>query len=91
MYARLVAAGIARCEEQNARAVDELNAALAIARANGYENFALYAQYCLGPVDTAPNARRTAAEAAQALCEQGVSDPGRWIGVYVPGFDEQSD
>jgi eukaryotic-like serine/threonine-protein kinase len=91
MYARLVAAGIARCEEQNARAVDELNAALAIARANGYENFALYSQYCLGPVDTAPNARRTAAEVAAVLREQGVSDPDRWIGIYVPGFDERRE
>jgi serine/threonine protein kinase len=89
MYLHLVAAGIARCEEQNARAADELTAALAIARANGYEMFALYAQYCLGPVDTAPSARQTASEAVKTLAAQGVVDPERWISMYVPGFSER--
>ena len=90
MYMHLVAAGIARCEEQNARAVVELTAALAIARANGYEMFALYAQSCLGPVDTAPTSRQTAAEAVKTLASQGVVDPERWVGMYVPGFSERA-
>jgi serine/threonine protein kinase len=86
MYAHLVAAGIARCEGHNARAADELSAALFVARAHGYEAFATYAVYCLGPVDPAPTARPAAAEAEAALREQGVADPARWIGIYVPGF-----
>jgi hypothetical protein len=86
MYLHLIAAGVARCEEQNARAVEELAAALSIARANGYEMFSLYAQYCLGPVDTAPNARRSAAEAGTKLRDQGVLEPARWISMYVPAF-----
>lgn len=90
MYKHLVAAGIARCEEQNAKAVDELTAALSIARANGYEMFALYANYCLGPVDTAKAARDAALEAVKTLAAQGVAEPERWIAMYVPGFAEQT-
>ena len=63
-----------------------MRSSFAIARANGYEMFALYAQYCLGPVDTAPTARRTASEVVKTLATHASPDPSRRHG-YTMTFD----
>jgi serine/threonine protein kinase len=91
LYAHLVAAGIARCEESGARAAEELSAALFIARAQGYDMFALYAQICLAEVDSTPGASAAAADAIAELKTQGVTDPARWVSVYVPGFTQTDE
>jgi eukaryotic-like serine/threonine-protein kinase len=90
VYAHLIAAGIARSEESGARAAEELSAALFVARAQGYDMFALYAQVCLAEVDSTPGASAAAADALRELRIQGVSDPERWVAVYVPGFGQRA-
>jgi hypothetical protein len=84
LYSHLVSAGLARFEGSATRAAEHLRSALTIARANGYDVFALYAQACLGRVD--PSATSDGQVAEAALREQGVTNPRRWIAMYVPGF-----
>jgi hypothetical protein len=91
MYSHLLAAGIARCEESGARAAEELAAALLIARAQGYDMFALYAQICLAEVDSTPGADTAAADATGELRGQGVAEPEKWVAVYVPGFSKRRE
>ncbi len=86
MYAHLIAAGVARCEDSVPRVVAQLTAALSIARAHGYDMFALYAEYCLGQFERSPTARKAAAEAEATLRDHGVADPKRWVSIYLPGL-----
>lgn len=86
MYAKLISAGLARCERSDSRAATALTAALAIARMHGYDMFSLYIAHCLARVERTPSAVAEARAAEAALRAQGVHDPIRWIAVYLPGF-----
>jgi len=85
-HAAFVRAGIAACEENMGRAVDEMNLAVQLYDEADMRLRAQILRYRLGEVLTDAKSRTLRQDAEIWMRNQGIVSPVRWAGMYAPGF-----
>jgi tetratricopeptide (TPR) repeat protein len=85
-HAAFVRAGIAACEENPDRAVDEMTLAVQLYDEADMPLRAEVLRYRLGEVLTDATNRARRQDAEVWMRNQGIVSPVRWAGMYAPGF-----
>ena len=85
-HAHYIRAGIAACEENAVRAIQELNLAVEAYEQAEMPLRAQILRYRLGEIQSDPKTRELREAAEQWIGAQGIVSPARWAGMYAPGF-----
>jgi len=85
-HACYVRAGIAACEEDSARAIEDLKMAAEKYDAAEMPLRAQILRYRLGELEEGAESRELRENAERWIRGQGIVSPVRWAGMYAPGF-----